>query len=925
MVPGTLISRPRLMALLNQSHQFPLTLVSAPAGFGKTTLLATWAQSLSTKHLQLCWLSLDKEDNDPHLFWTYVLSALDKQQPCSFTSLLMELQSTQGMPSRDLLAALINLLSESTEHFVLILDDYQVITQEQVHTTLLYLLEHLPPQLRVVLSTRVDPPLSLSKLRARHRLQEIRTEQLCCTAEETKTFFEEVMHIHLPHETIQEVMVRTEGWLVGLQLLGLSLPGYADPATLLQEISGDQRYILDYLTEEVLRRQPQEVQLFLLCTCMLEQLTASLCNAVTQQTGSQHFLELLEQDNLFVTSLDSKQEWYRYHALFAEALYHQLKQTYADLLPLLHSRASLWYAEHDQLPEAILHAFKARDWQRAADLIEHIPLMSLNSWGASEHKLTMLQDWLERLPAAIMGSRPRLCLACTQALWAVAPPSLLNVWFDIAQTMLTASLTPQTCEETSPTMLTPQARQEQENLLGEVIAHRATLCSYQGDGESALTLCQQALTLLSAENFVFRAEVSLAQLWASYHSSANDAMAAIQSWRTGSSLAQRTRQPAFIIGMVSVTPPHLLGIGRLHEAQQLIQQTMPLGTKSEGQVLPEVGILVAFQAVILHEWNQLDTALNLAEEAIKLLQQCSSISLHDHLLQGYAVLLHILLSRRDYDAARSALQQVEYISLHMNQPTSLFFCSFFTIVDRVRLWLACGELDRATRWARELDLKERPGAPFAHEREEVARVRILLAKQQPVLALQCLGPVLQRARAGQRWGHVIEMLILQALAHQMGQEEAQALDALFEAIRLAEPEGYIRSFVDEGASMAMLLSRLRKRESKHGPTPYLDRLLAAFPQQIRAQEHQPKRAGERTKMQPLLDPLSERELEVLQLLAQGISNQEVAQELVITVYTVKRHVSHIFSKLGVSNRVQALRQARALGLFDENPDISGYV
>src|SRR5258708_7470231 len=361
MVPGTLISRPRLMALLNQSHQFPLTLVSAPAGFGKTTLLATWAQSLSTKHLQLCWLSLDKDDNDPPLFWTYVLSALDKQQPGSFTSLLMELQSTRGIPSRDLLAALINLLSESTEHFMLILDDYQVITQEQVHTTLLYLLEHLPPQLRIVLSTRVDPPLPLSMLRADHLLLEIRTEQLCCTAEETKTFFEEVMHIHLPHEIIQEVMVRTEGWLVGLQLLGLSLPGYADPATLLQEISGDQRYILDYLTEEVLQQQPEEVQTFLLCTCILQQLSGSLCDAVVEQTNSQQMLEWLEQANLFVVSLDSKRQWYRYHALFAQALYHHLEQRLRDQMLILHHRASLWYAQHNQATQAILHAFQAQE------------------------------------------------------------------------------------------------------------------------------------------------------------------------------------------------------------------------------------------------------------------------------------------------------------------------------------------------------------------------------------------------------------------------------------------------------------------------------------------------------------------------------------------------------------------------------------
>src|SRR5882757_8651403 len=313
MISGTLISRPRLHTLLNESLKYPLTLVSAPAGFGKTMLLSCWAQSLQARYPLVAWVSLGEEDNEPRLFWTYALSALDQQQPQRFTPLFKYLQSPEAPPLISVLNALCNLVLDSQEHFVLILDDYHLITEQQIHTTLSYLVERLPPQLHTILATRANPPLPLSQLRARQQVLEVRTDQLRCTAQETRAFFQEVMGLQLPDDLIQQVTARTEGWLVGLQLLGLSLPEQANPATLLQQLSGDQRYILDYLTEEVLRRQPQEVQRFLLYTCILEQLSAPLCDAVMQQKDSQQMLKRLEESNLFVVSLDNKRHWYRYH------------------------------------------------------------------------------------------------------------------------------------------------------------------------------------------------------------------------------------------------------------------------------------------------------------------------------------------------------------------------------------------------------------------------------------------------------------------------------------------------------------------------------------------------------------------------------------------------------------------------------------
>jgi len=841
-VSGTLISRPRLSSLLAESLKYPLTLISAPAGFGKTMLLSSWAQSLPANQALVAWVSLDEEDNEPRLFWTYVLSALDQQQAERLTPLLKYLQSPETPPLMYVLTILINRVLDSQEHLVLILDDYHLITEQQVHTTLSYLIEHLPPQLHIILATRVDPPLPLSQLRTHQQLLEVRTEHLCCTVEETKAFFKQVMNTQLPEEMIQEVTARTEGWLVGLHLLALSLQGRLNPATLLEEVSGDQRYILDYLTEEVLQRQSPEMQTFLLSTCILQRLTAPLCDAVVQRSGSQQMLEWLEQANLFVVSLDSKRQWYRYHALFAEALRYRLEQTHADLVLILHHRASLWYAEHDQTTEAILHAFYAKEWQWAADLIEQrsLPMMSL-TWGVGEHEMVLLRQWLEQLPADIVQPRPRLCLACCQLLWAVAPQTKLQAWFDAAQTSLTASLMAQTQADVSSSILTLQARQELENLLGEVIALRAILQSYQEDGQTALPLCQQALALLSADNLVVRAHVTHAQLLASYVSSANDAVAAIESGFQASSLAQEAEQTALALLVMGSTAVPMLGAGQLHEAQRLTLQATQLGTQLEGLTLPEVGLPAILQADILREWNQLDAAMDLAGEAISLCQQTESVASLAFLLPGYAVLLRIHLSCGDLDAARSVLQQYEQICVGMNQPTYIYIHSLLTTIDQVRLWLACGELDRATRWAEELDLRERHGTVFAHEREEVACARIFLATGLHDLALQRLEPGLQRATAGQRWGHVIEIRLLQALAHQMLHEVPQALSVLSEAIRLAEPEGYIRSFVDEGVPMAALLSQLREQQHKAGPTPYLDTLLTAFQEQSQAQKCPPRR------------------------------------------------------------------------------------
>ena len=904
-----LIPRPRLNALLTEGLQRRLTLVSAPAGYGKTTLLSAWLQSLAENNPRVAWLSLDEGDNEPRLFWSYVLTALDRRQPGLCAELLTYLQAQQAPPLRSMLQAFINTLLEQDERFLLILDDYHQITEQAVHDSLAYLIGHVPPQLHIILATRADPPLPIALLRARGDVLEVYADHLRCTPEEVKAFLREVMSIELSDDVIQKVADRTEGWLVGLQLLGLSLQGRIDSASLLDELHGSQRYILDYLIEEVLRRQPAAMQTFLLHTSILERLSASLCDAVGGQSDSQQFLEQLERANLFVVALDGQRKWYRYHALFAEALRYRLAQTRSDLVPTLHHSASVWYAEHGHITEAVLHAFRACEWPWAAELIERIPYSII--WGAEEQQMFMLRNFLEQLPSEVIHARPRLCLACAQMMYTVAPPALLETWLYSAETTLAASLAGQAREGVS------EALQKQQNLLGEVIAFRAYLRSYQEDGRAALALCQQALALLSEQNLSVRAQVAFAQALTCFHSSANDAVAASQNALQAGTLAQNAGNVSLATFYLGIAAYYQVKRGLLHEARALTQRAIQLRTRPGTLQLPEVGWPYIIEADILREWNQLDAALDCARQALSFGKQTESLYFS---LLGYAVLLRVYLSRAELDAAHAAWQQFEHIGMNVNPHLLARMRSHYTTTDQVRLWLARGELDQASRWAAELDVGERLGAPFAREQEEVARARILLAQRQPALALERLEPLLTRAAAAERWNDVLAMRLLQALAYQMRHEDSRAIVALSQAARLGEPDGYIRSFVDEGPTIAALLSRLREQERKKGATPYLDTLLSAFsPENAPHKSHQAaSQPGKRVPEPPLLDPLSDREVEVLHLIAQGNSNPEIADRLVLSLDTIKSHAYHIFSKLGVKNRVQAVARARALGILSDD-------
>ncbi len=914
-----LISRARLFALLDEGLSRPLTLVSAPAGFGKSTLVAAWVQSRPAEIPQVAWVSLDEGDNDPVQFWSYVLTALDRCQPGTYQPLLTALRSRHfSLPS--LLTALLNTWVEHSKPLLLVLDDYHVITEPALHTALASLIERLPPQVHLVLITRVDPPLKLSRLRGRDQVIEVRTNSLRYTVEETDAFLCEVMGIHLDPNALEQVAARTEGWPMGLQFVGLSLREHVTPHALLERLSGKERSILDYLTEEVLQQQPAEIQAFLLRTSILARLTASLCDAVMNQAGSQQILEALERANVFLVPLDGERRWYRYHTLFAEALRARLEQREEpQALHDLHRRACDWYAEHGAVREAIEHALQAQDWPRVADLIELVPQVLVLGTSGSPTALS----WLRQLPATVVGQRPRLCLYYVRLLFLAARFQEALSWLDMTEAaLLEAETTPsQEREEIAQTTSRSDlSEHERQVFLGELLSYRAVIAGHYGESQRARSLSQQARSSLTDHHVYEQASSASALALAAL--AEGEISTALHHAFQVSTMMQAVENMGAAISFLCIAASLLHLQGQLHAAWQTYQEAVALGRGPENMPFAAVGLAYAYQADLLREWNRLDEALEFALRGLHLAEQGGYNLVY--LGRGYQALVRIYLSQGELETAQATLEEMRHLPLLVQNP---YQQAVLTSVEQVRLWIAGGQGERAVHWAMGLSHQERAHALLASEREEVALVRVWLLQQQPEEALTRLVRVLERATAQQRWNQVIEARLLQALAYQVNQQEHEALPALAEAVRLAEPEGYLRSFLDEGTPMRTLLSSLRAQERKQGPTPYLDTVLASFSSSAlhKEQPHpelppSPSRPRLPHKQaSPLLDPLSEREQEVLRLLAQGASNQEIAEQLVVTAATVKFHVSHILSKLQARNRTQAVARARSLGLLSAEP------
>jgi LuxR family maltose regulon positive regulatory protein len=882
-----LVPRARLVELLQQGLERPLTLVSAPAGFGKTTLLAQW---LAQSDLPVAWLSLEPEDNDPIRFLSYLIAALQTLNTHIGTIALALLRTPQPAPPEAVLTQLTNELIEGGGgDIVLVLDDYHVITNESIQHGMNFLLDHQPPQLHLVLVTRADPPLPLAKLRASGLLTEVRTADLRFGGAEVGAFLQTVMGLDLDASSIATLELHTEGWIAGLQLAALSLQGRTDVSEFLATFSGGHRYVLDYLSEEVLARQPKVVQQFLLHTSILERLSGPLCDAVTEQQGSQAMLEALERANLFVVGLDDERDWYRYHHLFAQVLRNHLQQADPTLLPVLHRRASAWHEQHQMSVEAVQHALAVPDAELAARLIEPIALST-----GFQGQLNTVLGWLNALPEALVRTRPRLC-----------------VYFAV---LLTFTKQPEAAE----TRLQQAERCVQEGMpaeqalaiLGWVLDIRGNIALDHGDIPQAVSLAQQALALLPEAEVIPRTS-ALATTSRAFLVSGDvtfeteqEVVAAVTFIRPSGNQFSTVNSTCLLARL------HILQ-GRLRQAAATYAQLV--------QVVPRPEVLhTAFSSIfyycgqgdLLYEWNDLQAAEQHLLQGIALVKETRPVEPFVAVL-GYTTLAWLEQARGNTREALATLDTLTHLAEQRHFPPH--YVNQVAAV-RAQLELTQGNLAAAVRWTDSCGLSS-IDKDLSYPRESeyliLARVRIAQARDDtsaPVLqnVLHLLDRLRESAEEKARLGSVLEILIVRALALQAQGEWTSALSTLERALVLAAPEGYIRLFVDEGAPMMTLLRNSQARNSVPG---YITTLLEAF-----GEQHVQDLPFTSAHSGPLLDPLTEREQEVLRLLIEGASNREISRRLVLSVNTVKRHVYNLCGKLGVQSRTQAIIRARTFNL-----------
>lgn len=891
-----LLPRAPLIERLNQSGALPLVLLSAGAGFGKTTLLAAWA---SQHQHSVAWLSLERLDNDPVRFWSAVLAALRMRFPTVGEAALAQVQTPQPSQMTPLLTTLINDLAAAGEEVTLILDDYHVIEEPSIHASLQFLLEHAPSCLHLLISSRVDPPLALSRLRARGQMTELRDTDLRVSEQEGALFLQQIMGVHLGAADERRLTQHTEGWLVGLQLAALSLASSDDPGAWVATFSGSQRLILDYFQDEILARQPPAIRRFLLRVCILPRMNTSLCQAVTGNPASQGVLEALERTNLFVIPLDEQRQWYRLHDLFRETLLARLQAIQPALALTLYERATSWYEQEGLLPEAVEAALSAGAFARAATLIERC--IDQRSFRNTYHTLCR---WLEQLPEEILQSQPAL-----------------SFWYALSTMFTSLRRTPASWARIASSLQWAEQgfeTQGEPERLGEAWELHAELAFFQDDLANMLTLAQQAAPLLS-ERSLMSATNLLVRGWEQLLAGHVDA--AWQGFLEGRRRAEDLGSLTGALAASLLLAEACLARGELHQAARYGHQVLASADEDterfQQQLMTATGEREPFflswayhlLARLAYEWNDLETAQQRLAQAQALGEDPAG---GVHLLTSGGLILVRLLNRR------GKITEAQLVLEAWEQRTHFPWTLRAIRACQARLQLAMGNLSAVERWccAREdffqysVQERERELPYVQQEEEALLLARLFLAQEQPQAALQELARWKAQAQARGRTHALLEMLILEALAYWSVRALPQARASLLQALILAQPEQYQRLFLDEGSALAALLKSTLKEIQEPGLAAYTRGLLDTF-----AQEQTSAPPALSKSLSPLLEPLTPQELRVLHLLAEGASNQQIATQLVISLATARKHVSNILGKLGAANRTQAIARAREYNLL----------
>jgi LuxR family maltose regulon positive regulatory protein len=893
-----LVARPRLTERLSGGAESKLILISAPPGFGKTTLVAAWLAAQPGDGRATAWLSLDPDDNHPATFWTYLITALRTVRPAVGARALSLLEGTQP-PIESILAGLINELTALPDELTLVLDDYHAIDAPDIQAGMAFLLDHLPPRMRMVITTRADPALPLGRLRARGELLEIRAADLRFTPDEAAAYLNETMGLGLSAPDVAALEDRTEGWIAALQLAGLSLEGRSDVAGFIAGFAGDDRFIVDYLVEEVLHRQPERVRSFLLETSILDRLTGPLCDALTGQDGGRAMLEALDRANLFLVPLDDRRRWYRYHHLFADVLRARLLDERPQQMAGLHRRACEWYEQHGDRVEAIRHAMAGGDLARAADLVE----LAIPDTTRHRREAT-LRQWLEALPDELIRNRPVLSNTYAGTILTRGETEGVEARLRDAERWLDrASEGARAHGSGAPSMVVVD-EDAFRRLPGAIAIHRAGLARLLGDVPGTIGHARRALDLLDNDDQVGQGSASA--LLGLAHWTNADLEASSSLYVGAMARFEKVGYLSDAIGLAIALADMRIAQGRLDDAMRTYERGLELATGQGAVVLRGAADMHVGIGGILLERNDLAGARQHLQRAEELGEENG---LPQNPYRSRVAAARLRQAQGDLDGAIELLRDAERrYATDFSPPVRP------VAAVKARVLILQGNLSQARIWAREHGLSAADELTYVREFEHVTLARLMLAEATRNRADDALADVrdlldrlLAAAEEGGRTGSVIDILVGLALARQATGDRAGAAATLERAAGLAEPERYVRVFADEGPNLAAVLRLAAQRRSA---SVYLRQLLAAIVTP----------ATQASADQPLIEPLSERELAVLQLLAGELDGPDIARELTVSLATVRTHTRNVYAKLGVNSRRAAVRRAAELGLLSRARD-----